>query len=109
MTRLCTHSVTFLASLVLGGCASYDYDAFNTAAKRGDCAGAQAQLMPGVSQGDVTAISNMGWLYEFCYHDTNQAAGYYTLAARKGSDYARVQLIRLGRPIPAADLNQQKS
>ena len=92
------------AVLLASGCASYNHDAFKAKAERGDCAGANSELNRGVSAGDVTAISNTGWLYEYCYKNREQAIGYYRLAARKGDDWARSQLVRLGQSIPSADL-----
>jgi TPR repeat protein len=96
--------VLVLASLLASGCASYDHSLFSSRAERGDCNGASNELTKGISAGDVSAISNMGWLYEVCYKNRDQAIGYYKLAARKGSDYARTQLVRLGQPIPPPDL-----
>lgn len=92
------------AALLVAGCASYDHSVFSSRAERGDCNGAANELTKGISASDVSAISNMGWLYEYCYKNRDQAIGYYKLAARKGSDYARTQLVRLGQPIPSPDL-----
>lgn len=98
-------SASFICAVLLAsGCASYDQAVFSSRADRGDCNGAASELTKGVSAGDVSAISNMGWLYEYCYKNRDQAIGYYKLAARKGSDYSRTQLVRLGQPIPSADL-----
>jgi hypothetical protein len=92
------------AVLLASGCASYNHEAAIAKANRGDCNGADNELDKGVGAGDSRAISSKGWLYEYCYKNRGVAIDYYRLAARKGDDWARSQLVRLGQPIPSADL-----
>lgn len=57
------------------------------------------------------AINNLAACYEypgFIQQDMTKAVALYTLAARKGNPKAQQNLIRLGRPVPAADLAPQQ-
>ena len=57
------------------------------------------------------AINNLGACYEypgFAQHDMNRAIALYTLAARKGNSKAQENLVRLGRPVPPADLTPRQ-
>lgn len=56
---------------------------------------------------DTDTIRKMvakGEIYKNCTHDIDKASAYFTLAARYGTQYAMDQLIQMGKPVPAADL-----
>ncbi len=103
-------SVSLICTVLLAsGCASYNHNTAVAKATNGDCDGARTELSKGVGAGNARAISSMGWLYEICYNDSKTAIGYYKLGARKGDDWARSQLVRLGQQIPSSDLVKRLS
>ena len=62
-------------------------------------------------EGLADAINNLGACYEFpgfVQQDMTRAIDLYTLAARKGNANAQGNLVRLGRPVPTADLAPRK-
>ena len=98
-----------LIGAVLAGCASYSAEEINAAISRGDCAGVESKMQARAQGGDATAMNNLGVVAENCRRDTKSAIGYYSLSARMGNDTARMNLTRLGQPVPAPDLVRQSS
>lgn len=102
--------VTVLTAIfALGGCASYSVQDLNEAMSRGDCVGAEAKLQQFVQRGDPEAMNNLGVVAENCRRDIQTAINHYSLSARMGSNTARINLSRLGQPVPAPDLVQRSS
>lgn len=62
-------------------------------------------------QGDSYCMNNVGMMYQNGHmaagRDTVKAINWLTLAARYGNPTAQQNLITLGAPVPAADLQQQ--
>ena len=52
------------------------------------------------------ALNDLGVVYADCYHDRQKGVAYFTLAARKGNELARINLTNNGKPVPPADLAQ---
>lgn len=65
--------------------------------------------MPAARAGEKEALNNLGVIYTDCYHDRQKGIAYYTLAARKGEENARMNLANMGQPVPPADLVAQSS
>ena len=65
-------------------------------------------MQPQAQKGNASAVNNLGVIYENCYRNTETAVSYYTLAARMGDNSAMTSLARLGRPVPQADIAQQR-
>jgi hypothetical protein len=98
-----------LAPLILSACASFDVNQVQAAMNRHDCQAAEAIVMPAARAGEKEALNNLGVIYSDCYHDRQKGIAYYTLAARKGEENARMNLTNLGQPVPPADLVAQTS
>lgn len=100
--------IFLLVALLLTGCASTTWiDSFNSSLRQGRCSDA----MNVVESANIPAIDLMvakGAVYNQCYRDTDKAAAYFSLAARYGNPAAIDELIKMGKPIPAADLAQQQ-
>ena len=99
----------FPLALTLAGCATVSVEQLNAVIARGDCSGAEAMIQPHAQRGDSTAVNNLGVVAENCRRDRATAVNYYTLSARMGNPTARMNLTRLGREVPAADLIRQSS
>lgn len=94
---------------ILTACASFDVDQVQAALNRHDCQAAESIVMPAARAGEMEALNNLGVIYTDCYQDRRKGLAYYTLAARKGDESARMNLINLGQQVPPADLVAQSS
>jgi TPR repeat protein len=99
----------FFVAPILTACASFDVNQVQAAMNRHDCQAAEAIVMPAARAGEKEALNNLGVIYTDCYHDRQKGIAYYTLAARKGEENARMNLANMGQPIPPADLVAQSS
>lgn len=103
-------TVAFAAMMsILSACASFDVNEVQAAMNRHDCQAAEAIVMPAARAGEKEALNNLGVIYTDCYHDRQKGIAYYTLAARKGEENARINLTNMGQPVPPADLVAQSS
>lgn len=100
---LCAAALT--AALTLTGCAGQQgMDAIN----RGDLNSAERHFTAAAQAGNKAAINNLGVVHER-RGDRAQAVAHYTLAARWGDLTAQQNLVRLGEPVPLADLAAQRA
>lgn len=108
------HSIMILLSaLLLASCAAtpspsqHGLDQLNS----GNGRGAYNTFVACSRQGDSSCMNNIGFMYENGHMDTGpdvkSAIEWYTLAARYGQPVSQQNLMRLGAPIPPADLRPQ--
>ena len=90
-------------SAMLTGCADLSYvDRAQQYSAAGNCRAAFAEVTANERDPGNRALIN-GVIYVDCVHDNATAIKYFTLAARYGRPVGEY-LIRLGAPMPAADL-----
>ena len=90
--------------VMLSGCAPHIVNQGVTAYNNKNYDKAHKLWTQAAQQGLPVAMNNLGALYENIYRDMNQAVGWYTLSARYGYPTAQVNLQRINKPIPSADL-----
>jgi hypothetical protein len=105
MARFAVLSLLVFLSTACTSLTNQGLEAFN----KGDCGTAERLFLEAAQKGEPMAINNLGVVQESCYRNVEAAVPYYTLAARRGVDLARVNLTRLGRPVPPADLVPRSS
>ena len=74
--------------------------------KTGNCQAAIDEIIANSGNPGQRA-TNLGSVYHGCVHDDKKAIQYFTLGARYGFPPAPENLIRLGAPVPTADLARQ--
>lgn len=98
----------FVAMMLSGlaGCAS-NFDNGYAADLQGRYSEAAQYYQAAANQGEPAAFNNLGRLYQYGLgvpENVPLAIQYFNLAARYGIASAQQNLIKLGQPVPAADL-----
>jgi tetratricopeptide (TPR) repeat protein len=96
---------TLLSALLLAGCATMQPGL--QAMERGDLDTAERIFQQALSNGDTMAWNNLGVVYQR-RGDREKAIQHYTMAARWGHQLAQQNLVALGAPVPAADLQANR-
>jgi hypothetical protein len=96
-----------IASVALAGCSSFGPEklaALDRAIREGRCGDAAAIAN---QTDDKVKFNNIGVVAENCERNQVKARGYYEYGARLGEQNAINNLLRLGVPVPIADIKAQ--
>ena len=104
MTRLIVVAAVS-ATLLLAGCATdlEDAHAVEAMARRGQCDSADTYASRNISDLGLMAYEH-AFVANVCRRNPTKMLGYLTLGARYGNADAQASLTRMGKPVPAADL-----